>query len=479
MEKEFDIVTYTEGKNTSHSQKELQSNDLKYFKSLCDSIRRILDEKEGNETVKDEALNRHNRALLGNKTEVKYYINKIQQLLEERRLSNSWFPTWYKSLPEAIYHEGYGYAGFANWMDDDGEFSESPTCKIIGNNIFYEVDGVPLVQEQTIDKERFEKLRTTLLNAEPRKLKSEPYHEIYSSDGKRITIYHESGMTKLGQSTIVIRRYLTNVSSFKEQAERHTIPHEAIPLFHSMIKCGFNVVFIGPVKSGKTTILTVWQSCEDPLMEGLQIETDPEMPMHIIMPKSPIMQLVPTSKYMSKVITTAKRSDAQYIVLGEARDGNMMNIAVEAANMGTRRCKVTGHFSDPVDFSFDVADKITRSCGGDLGCNMIKVAKSFQYIFDFFSLPRDRGQKRLKGIWEMRYNPEEMKITMHQICRYRIIEDDWVWSYDVGLDKEQIGIEEDHIALQKFKKELKILSEQYPNTAKHIFEPAYLKIWRK
>lgn len=294
-----------------------------------------------------------------------------------------------------------------------------------------------------------------------------------------ITIYNDTGMTKIDQASIVFRRYLKNISTFESQVERHTIPKEAVNLFKQMIKCGFNTAFTGPVKSGKTTFMTVWQSNEDTSLEGLQIETDPEIPLHVIMPNAPIMQLVPTGKYMEQVIVTAKRSDAQYVNLGEARSGKMMNIAVEAANMGTRHSKVTLHTSETIDFPFDVADKITKECGGDLGCNMIKVAKSFHYILNFFSLPKDRKQKRLKGLWEMRYDNENMRITMHQICRYRVLTDDWVWNYDIGKDKREVGYEENYEAFQRFNAILKELAEKFPDTENHVYEPAFLKIWRR
>lgn len=474
---EFDITKFTENamqESTSCSKKD----DFEAFFSLCNIVRKELDEKEGSEKVKNEALERQNRALLGSKTEVNYYINKIEQILEERKLSGSWYPKWYKNLPMAVYQEGYGYASIADWMDDEGEYQNSTTCKIIGANIFYDIDGILQPQEQTISRERFDKLRSTLLGADPKQIKSEAYHEIYSADGKRITIYNDTGITKIDQPTIVFRRYLKDISTFESQIERHTIPKEAVPLFKEMIKCGFNSAFTGPVKSGKTTFMTVWQSNEDTSLEGLQIETDPEIPLHLIMPKAPIMQLVPTGKYMEQVIVTAKRSDAQYVILGEARSGGMMNIAVEAANMGTRHSKVTLHTSETIDFSFDVADKLTRACGGDLGCNMIKVAKSFHYILNFFSLPQDRKQKRLKGLWEMRYDNENMKITMHQICRYRVLTDDWVWNYDIGKDKREIGYEENYKAFEKFNDNLKKLADKFPDTENHVYEPAFLKIWR-
>ncbi len=475
---EFDIIKYTEEKQKKQ-ENITRHEDYESFKLLCDKVRKVVDEREGSEKIKDEALKRQNDALLGNKKAVRYYINKIQQILEEGRVSAGWFPSWYKNLAEAIYHEGYGFAGISNWMEDDGNFKQSSTCKIIGDRIYYDVDGVLQLQEQTISRDRLDRLRTTLLCVDPKQVKSEAYHEVYSMDGKRITIYNDSGMAKKGQPTIVFRRYLENVSSFEAQADRHTIPKEAIPLLKALVGCGYNVAFTGPVKAGKSTFMSIWQSHEDEEMEGLQIETDPEIPIHLIMPNAPIMQLVPTGKYMDKVIMTAKRSDAQYVLLGEARTGRLMNISVEAANMGTRHSKVTMHTSETIDFSFDVADKITRECGGDLGCNMIKVAKSFHYIFNFFSLPRDRKQKRLKGIWEMRYDNEKMKITMHQICRYRVLTDDWVWSYDIGEDKKEIGIEENYEAYKNFESELKKMSEVFPEDENYIYEPAFLKMWRK
>lgn len=475
---EFDIVKYAE-KSRDKCEDIRGSGDIEEFYTLCDVIRNIVDDREGREKIKDQALIRQNKALLGSSTEVSYYINKIRQILEEKRLSASRFPTWYKDLPEAVYQESYGYAGIADWMDNEGRFKESVTCKIIGKRIYYDVDGVLKLQKQTISKDRMMKLRSTLLCADPRQIKSEAYHEIYAADGKRITIYNDSGMMKEGQPAIVFRRYLNNVSSFEAQAQRGTIPKEVIPMFKDMVKCGYNVAFTGPVKSAKTTFMTAWQSCEDDSLEGLQIETDPEIPLHSIMPRAPIMQMVPTGKYMEQVITTAKRSDAQYVILGEARNGEMMNIAVEAANMGTRHSKVTLHTSETVDFSFDVADKITRACGGDLGCNMIKVAKSFQYIFSFFSLPSDRKQKRLKELWEMRYDNEQMKITMHLICRYRVLTDDWVFTYEVGGDKRKIGIEENSRAFYQFDEHLKDLAEQFPDGEKTVCEPAFLKLWRR
>lgn len=481
---EFDVVKYTDalqngGEKTEEYQK-TDSEKMKAFLKLCDEIRFQMDLQEGSEKIKEETLNRQIKALLGNETEINYYINKISQIIEEKRITSAWYPKWYKSLADGIYHEAYGFAGISNWLDDNGEFGKSTSCKIIGQNIFYDVDGVLVLQEQKISRERFDKLRTTLLAADPRQLKSDPYHEIYFQDEKRVTIYNDNGVAKKRQPIMIFRRYLEEVSTLEGQAEKHTIPYEAIPFFKYMIKCGFNKAYIGPVKSAKTTNMMAFQSYEDENLEELLIETDPEIPLHKIKPHAPCMQLVPDEKYMSQVIKIAKRSDAQAVNVGEARDGRMMNIVAEAANMGTRHLNVTLHTSETVDFAFDVADKITRDCGGDLGCNMIKVAKSFHYLLSFYSLPNNRKEKRLKGVWEMYYDNENMRIIMHRVCRYRPIEDDWVWNFHIGKDKTEIGIEENYEAYKKFEQELILLAEKFPEEEgyQNEFEPAFLKFWK-
>lgn len=477
---EFDVIKYMDGEKKQSKSDEGYSDEYRLMKffDLCQKVKNKVDEIEEKELVKDKSLERQIKALLGEPAEAGYYKNKINQILDDMQPSNTWYPVWYSSAAEAIFAESYGFSGITNWMNGEEGLSFSTSCKIIGENIFYDINGVLELQPQTMPAARREQLRSTLLLSDPTKDRSRAYHEIYSTDGKRITIYTEEGMTKEGQDTIVFRRYLEDVSTFEDIARRGTIPLEAIPLFESMILCGFNTLYTGPPKAGKSTLMTASQRCEDPRLEGLCIETDPEIPMHLIMPKAPIMQLVPKDSYMDEVMSTAKRSDAQYVFLGEARTGKILDIFLEAANMGNRHSKGTMHNSETIDISYDIAQKITRDCGGDLKCTMIKAAKSVHYVFNMFSLPSDRKQKRLKGIWEMRFDSESMRITMHQICKYRVLTDDWVWAYTIGEDKKEIGIEENWEAFKQFDKLLKELAENYPNKDKYEFEPAYLKFWR-
>ena len=92
------------------------------------------------------------------------------------------------------------------------------------------------------------------------------------------------------------------------------------------------------------------------------------------------------------------------------------------------------------------------------------------------SLPYDRSQKRLKGLWEMRYNNEDISITMHPICLYDFTTDSWVWHSDIGPRQEQIGMEQDPEAFLLFKRTLEQLAEKYPNPNYAPYELPYLKI---
>ena len=185
------------------------------------------------------------------------------------------------------------------------------------------------------------------------------FHEIYMLDGTRVTIYGGS-MTKKGQDVIIFRRYIIPRYSFEEQAARGTIPRDSILLLKTMVSLGFNVAFTGAVRTAKTTFLATWQSYEDRSLEGVMVETDPEIPIHTIMPDAPILQIIADNEKLKHLSKNLLRSDADYFIIAEARDGIALDTAVKLASKGTRRIKITFHSRDPLDFSYDVAFEIIK-----------------------------------------------------------------------------------------------------------------------
>ena len=145
------------------------------------------------------------------------------------------------------------------------------------------------LKPQTISKERREQMIRAFLLLTPEERLDKEFHEVYMLDGTRVTIFG-GGMTKGGQDAIIFRRYIIPNYSFEEQAARGTISEGAIPLFKDMVKLGYNIAFTGAVRTAKTTFLSTWQSYEDRSLEGVLVETDPEIPIHLIMPEAPILQ---------------------------------------------------------------------------------------------------------------------------------------------------------------------------------------------
>lgn len=453
------------------------------FLEICEAVKSYFnlewDEEAGGKGKGENfelILDRQKKAIIGHSQEVAYFKDKIEEYLRINNLKDTWYPNWYKALDEAIFSENWGFAGLVEWIDEGRlELKDSSSAKIIGERIYFLINGEQVLQPQTISYERRKQLKKALLLKTPKKRADDDYYEVYMLNGTRITIFAE-GLSKPEQDSFVFRKYVIKDYTFERQAELGTIPVYAIPLFKNMIDIGFNTGFIGPVRTAKTTFLTTWQSYENPKLEGVMIETDPEIPIHILMPTAPIIQLVADGDELKRSIKSILRSDADYIVMAEARDSTAFYIASEVADRGTRRVKMTAHFSRAIDFPYNVASKICEGYGGDVYNTTIKVVKNFQYVFEFIQMPKNKSKKRLKGIYELRYDPLSHDISIHQICKYRFQSDDWVWKFDIGEDKREIGDEEDHEAFEMFETELKRLALAYPLEGEHIYKPAYNSI---
>lgn len=427
------------------------------FFLLCDEILAHFEEEWNRETQGlGNILDIQKRAIIGYEKEVSYFKDKIRLHLKEHGQEKSWFPKYYESIEDAIYHQNWGLAGLAQWFGE--EYQESSSAKIIGDRIYFMEAGKMVLKSQRINHNRREQLVRALMLRTPEERMDKDFHELYLLDGTRITIYSEN-LTKKTQDTIILRRYIIPDYSFEEQAKRHTIPEEAIPLFQNMVRIGYNVAFVGAVRSAKTTFLSTWQSYENQDLEGVLVETDPEIPLHKMMERAPIIQIVADNERLKHISKNLMRSDADYFVLAEARDGIALDMAVRIANKGVRRMKMTFHASDPQDFCYDVASEITRNFDVELESVFVKVAKSFHYIFHFVQLS-DKSQKRLKGIYEICPASTRKEIQIKPICQYQYKEDTWKWHYHMGKDKWNIGIEEDADAWYEFDRCLQGLAEK-------------------
>lgn len=423
------------------------------FESLCQKIKEAFFSDWDRGESSRSTLDVQKRAIIGYEKEVEFFKVRINELIVEFCAENTKYPLWYQSLAEGVYHENWGLAGISEWFSP--EFSQSSSAKIIGNCIYFLQEGRMNLKPQKISGIRKEQLIKAFLLITPEERMDKAYHEIYLLDGTRVTIFMEP-MAKKGQSAIVFRRYVIPILTFEEQAKRGTIPFESIPFLSSMVDIGFNVVFLGAVRTAKTTFLTTWQSYEDMSLEGVMVETDPEIPMHLILPEAPILQLIADGKELSKISKSLLRSDADYFILAEARDGIALETAVRIAGKGTKRMKLTFHSGNPKHFPLDAADEIVKATGGDLHLTMQRVAHSFDYLFHFVQLA-DKREKRLNSIYEMSCD-EAGQISMRALCEYDPTNDSWSFNNHIGERQKHYANESSPFKLIEMQKNLFELS---------------------
>lgn len=431
------------------------------FQRLCDLVKEYVDDAISQENESDFGVSTARDAIMGVDKAVRYFIDKIRQYLRQNRIGSVLYPSWYDSLEEAIFQENWGFGCVCNWFKMD----KSSSAKIIGERVYYMINGRMELQEQRLTPDRLEKLRANMLLCVPDKSKRDAYVELTMVNGTRITMFSNE-YTKHDQDVIVFRKYIVEHLRFEEFAKRGTIPHDSVEFFKAFAQVGFNVLFAGQVRSGKTTFLECWQSYEDPSLEGLMLETTDEIQAHKLNPGAPIVQLITAGgteeERMNEVVRSLLRSDADYLIMGEARTGVEFDLMVKMANKGTRRCKSTIHTTDIADIPYELAEEImSMRPNGSIDNMIFKVAKSFHYVIQLMQLP-DKAQKRLKGIYEFRADRKSGQIRVFQICKYVIEDDRWEFFDTIGDDKVEIGKEENFTMYLKFREELSRLAKLYP-----------------
>ena len=400
------------------------------------------------------ALEIQKNAIIGCEKEKTFFKRRILELAAEWSALDTPFPSWYSDLSDAVYHENWGMAGLAEWFSP--RFSASSSAKIIGDRVYFMDGGHMCLMPQCISRDRLDQMIRAFLLLTPGERMDKSYYELYLLDGTRVTIYTEP-LAKAGQAAVVFRRYLIPVLSFEEQASRGTVPRKAIPLFEAMVDIGFNVAFLGAVRTAKTTFLSTWQSLEDPTLEGVMVETDPEIPLHKLLPGAPILQLIADGAQLSGISKNLLRSDADYFILAEARDGIALDTAVRLASKGTKRMKMTYHTRTPERFALEAAIEIVKDCGGDVQLTMQRVAASFDYLFHFVQLS-DKGKKKLNGIYQMQLS-ESGEVVTDCICRYDRQKDVWFFADVIGAAQEEYALSSSPESFEKMKQLLLRLSK--------------------
>lgn len=446
------------------------------FEEACRLVEAVLESrwKSAEETERMMRLEKEKRAIMGFEEDMDEYRHDIGQIICEEGIENVEFPPWYRTLADGVFNELYGLAGLAPWAyDETEEYKQSSSAKLIGDRLYCLIDGVSRLQPQTICSSRREQLKRALLLASPRERLEYGFHEVYLRNGIRITIY-SGERTKEGQDVMVFRKYIMRDLTFDEMVRLKTIPPEAAELFKVMADIGFNVLFAGPVRSGKTTFMQTWQCCERRNLEGLAISTDPETPWHKLMPGVPLMQLVADGEELEELTKSLLRGDNDYVLLEEMRDAAAYRLCLDIISTGTHRSKATVHTSDPVNMPFRMASRICERYGGSLRGVIQQIFSGFGYVLELCSREDNRGEKRLKALWEYCYDPEHDIPSVHLLCSYDEASDDWRWKFHMGEDKKKTG-SLNCKGIREMERIMRELEKRNPITEKTVIYPRYYR----
>ncbi len=363
---------------------------------------------------KEDILMLQKRAMMGFEREKAYFSDKIRGLLKREDLLEIDFPPWFEDPAEAVFHCLWGMDGMAEWFTE--KYALSSSAKIIGEKIYFLQDGKMVLMPQTIEKKRREQLIRAMLLANPKEKAGGNHYEIYLADGTRVTIF-KNELVKGGEDVIIFRRYVIQNYTLEKQVELGTISPEFAEKVRSIVAEGANIALVGELRSGKTTFLATVQSLENPHLEGVVVETDPELPIQKIMPKAPIIQLIADGEKMENIVKDLMRSDADYFVFGEARDAVALNTALRIAERGGKGLKMTFHITDPFDFPNAVGNEVAIRYGGDPEIHRLRAAKAFKYILNFKTIG---GRKRLEGLYTVTVDREKEKYSMERSFGYEL-----------------------------------------------------------
>ena len=404
------------------------------FKGVCETVfdEMSKDWRTADEFERAKRLEKEKRAIMGFEEEILAFSNKIAEIINEKELSDSVYPPWYKSLTDAVFHELYGLSGLAPWVYDyTDEYRKSSSAKLIGDKLFCLINGVSVLQPQRIPKERREQLKRAFLLSSPRERLEYGFHEVYLNNGIRVTVY-SGERTKTDQDIMVFRKYVVEDYTFESIAELGTIPYEAVPIFKAMVKAGFNVLIGGPVRSGKTTFLQIWQSYEDSRREGLAIATDPETDWTSILKEAPIMQLVADGIELEGMLKSLLRGDNDYVLLEEMRDAAAFKLCLDIIEIGSGRSKATVHARDPISLPYRMAESIRSKYGGEINSILIRIFSGFDFFFLFAQNEDCRSEKKLLGMFEYCYDSNRNIVEIRKIIEYNPLTDSWEWNTDLS-----------------------------------------------
>lgn len=465
--KEFEINEYL-NQNAIQNNPQAQKNRIHLpfdgvWKKVKNHFELVYDSNKISNQEKEKRLRIEYEAMVGITASEKYIIDEIESYLREQHLLNINYPPFYNTLAEGCFHEIYGFGNFAKW----NSFPTSTDGIIQGKEIWFNINGVFVRQEEELRDENqvWEIIRTLQMRVKGLRInENHPEAEFDRDDGTRIKVIVPPRSYK---PTIIFRKFIIQKFSFREQAERRSIPIEDVPLYEWMSKLHLNTIISGKVQSGKSTFLKTIYAARDPKSVAVLIETSPESYLKRDFPDRLVYDFYTADGNIDQVIRDALRTPHDYIIAQEVR-GVEAEGAIAGTERGTRGLLMTYHITNPKNTPRQLAKHITDQFPSRKEKNEIqRIAEQLDMGITMTSIRNN--EKRVTSVFEICYDDETEAAWINYLINYDPELDQWQYNSEISEPLIERMKEYDYEIAVQFIKLLKERSNLSPLKSKAIY----------
>lgn len=404
--------------------KHLQFTDV--WQQVKNHYDALYDSNKINIRDKESRLQTEYEAMIGQATAEKFIMDEIEAYLRENHLLNVSYPAFYPSLAAACFHEIYGFGSFAKWQ----VYPDSTDGIIQGKEIWFNINGEFVKQEETLRDEGhvWEIIRTLQLRLKGLRINEQhPEAEFDREDGTRIKVIVPPRSLK---PTIIFRRFVIRSFSFREQAERGTIPYEDIPLYEALAKLHLNTIISGKVQSGKSTFLKTIYAARDARSVAVLIESSPESYLKRDFPQRLVHDFYSFDGNIHQVIRDALRTPHDYIIAQEVR-GIEAEGAIAGTERGTRGLLMTYHITNPKNVPRQLAKHIIDELPARTEKNeVIRIAEQLDIGITMTTV--NRNDKKITSVYEIIYDEQQDQAWINYFIQYDPETNSWSYNSNVS-----------------------------------------------
>ncbi|WDL99808.1 ATPase, T2SS/T4P/T4SS family [Alicyclobacillus sp. ALC3] len=398
-------------------------------------ISRELDARDGKEDIDTEYLARKHRAIIGEKADKQYFIQKVHDFIREfPQYQNTRYPEYYPSLTEAIFQHHLGFGPMSVWFANPTE-----SATVNGTQILFGTHGSSTKQLQPFEFDSIDQVKRlirtlTLKDADTQVNQTHNWTQVDMVDGTRVTIF----TPPLSETyVIVFRQYLFNEFTFESVAKHRTIPGDSVQWWKLLSRLMLTMMTTGIRRSGKTTLLKVIYGARDPDLEVVTVERGTfEAHLKRDFPKrsSRIHSLKSTLEDMNSLFPAFLRSDAHYMMVPEIRsmEVDLLILSRERGN----GCLASYHSPYVLNIPLELADlSLEVRPNRDHRATYVRTAQSLDVAITMWEDPT--GRKIVTGVYAYEFDHESSSFTVTTWMKYDRQTDAWAFHAEIPPQLKQ------------------------------------------